>query len=124
MTKGESILKRNARSAFDLTASSFERQRSLPRETVEAVRPAIWSGAQLPQRAWVLDLGAGTGRMAKSFLAAGDIYFGVDSSLAMLQEFSAKPELRKSDSHFLAQADGRQLPFRNCVFDVILLMQV
>src|SRR5947209_1412816 len=42
----------------------------------------------------------------------------------MMQEFSAKPELRKSDSHFLAQADGRQLPFRNCVFDVILLMQV
>jgi ubiquinone/menaquinone biosynthesis C-methylase UbiE len=48
----------------------------------------------------------------------------VDSSLAMLQEFSAKPEFRESKTSLLAQAEGRQLPFQNASFDLVLLMQV
>jgi ubiquinone/menaquinone biosynthesis C-methylase UbiE len=91
---------------------------------VEAIRSAIWSAARLPDRARVLDLGAGTGRIGKAFLAAGDFYVGVDSSLAMLQEFSAKPELRESKTSLLVQAEGRQLPFQNASFDLVLLMQV
>jgi ubiquinone/menaquinone biosynthesis C-methylase UbiE len=91
---------------------------------VEAIRSATWSAACLPERARVLDLGAGTGRIAKAFLAAGDFYVGVDSSLAMLQEFSAKPDFRESKTCFLAQAEGRQLPFKNAIFDLVLLMQV
>jgi SAM-dependent methyltransferase len=91
---------------------------------VEAIRSTIWSVARLPERARVLDLGAGTGRIGKAFLAAGDFYVGVDSSLAMLQEFSAKPEFRESKTCLLAQAEGRQLPFQNASFDLVLLMQV
>jgi len=111
-------------SLFDTTASSFDRHRSLPSDVIEAIRPTIWSVAHLPDHARVLDLGAGTGRMSKSFLTSGDFYFGVDSSFAMLQEFSGKAELRASQTHLLAQADGRQLPFANAAFDLILLMQV
>lgn len=111
-------------SAYDTAASSFERHRALPNSVVEAIRSAIWSAARLPERARVLDVGAGTGRIGKAFLAAGDFYVGVDSSHAMLQEFSAKPEFYESKTCLLAQAEGKQLPFRNASFDLVLLMQV
>jgi len=106
-------------SAFDTTASSFERHRSLPSGAPEAIRSAIWAAATLPARARVLDIGAGTGRIGKAFIAAGDFYVGVDTSLAMLREFRVAPE-----SGLLAQADGRQLPFCNGAFDLVVLMQV
>jgi len=111
-------------SVYDATASSFELHRALPNSVVEAIRSAIWSAARLPDRARVLDVGAGTGRIGRVFLAAGDFYVGVDSSHAMLQEFSAKAEFRESKSCLLAQAEGRQLPFQNATFELVLLMQV
>jgi ubiquinone/menaquinone biosynthesis C-methylase UbiE len=117
-------LKPAGTSAYDATASSFERYRSLPPSVVESIRSAIKSTTRLPDQARVLDLGAGTGRLAKSFLTAGDFYFGVDSSLGMLQEFSAKPEFRESKTSLLAEAEGRHLPFRDAIFDLVLLMQV
>jgi ubiquinone/menaquinone biosynthesis C-methylase UbiE len=117
-------LKPTGTSVYDTTASSFERHRSMPSHVVEAIRSAIWSAARLRNNARVLDVGAGTGRIGKAFLAAGDFYVGVDSSLAMLQEFSAKPEFRESKTSLLAQAEGRQLPFQNASFDLVLLMQV
>ncbi len=117
-------MKSTGSSAYDLTASSFERHRALPSSVIEAIRSAIWTAAHLPEPARVLDVGAGTGRIGKAFLAAGDFYVGVDSSLAMLQEFSAKPEFRESKTRLLAQAEGRQLPFQNASFDLVLLMQV
>jgi ubiquinone/menaquinone biosynthesis C-methylase UbiE len=117
-------LKPTRTSVYDTTASTFERYRSLPSTVVEAVRSAIRNTARLPEQARVLDLGAGTGRIGKAFLAAGDFYVGVDSSLGMLQEFSAKPEFRESKTSLLAQAEGHQLPFKNASFDLVLLMQV
>lgn len=117
-------MKPTGSSAYDTTASSFERHRSLPPYVVESIRSGIWSAARLPDGARVLDVGAGTGRIGKAFLAAGDFYIGVDSSHAMLREFSAKPEFRESRTSLLAQAEGRQLPFRNASFDLVLLMQV
>jgi ubiquinone/menaquinone biosynthesis C-methylase UbiE len=117
-------LKRIGTSVYDATASSFERYRSLPSSVVESIRSAIWAETRLPDQARVLDLGAGTGRIGKAFLAAGDFYVGVDSSFGMLQEFSGKPEFRASKTCFLAQAEGSQLPFQNANFDLVLLMQV
>jgi ubiquinone/menaquinone biosynthesis C-methylase UbiE len=117
-------LKPTGTSAYDMTASTFDRYRSLPSDVVESIRSAIWDDVRFPDQARVLDLGAGTGRIAKPFLAAGDFYVGVDSSLGMLQEFSAKPEFRESKTCFLAQVEGRQLPFQNASFDLVLLMRV
>jgi ubiquinone/menaquinone biosynthesis C-methylase UbiE len=105
--------------AFDATAASFERYRSLPSRVPEAIRSAIWAATSLPTQACVLDVGAGTGRIGRAFIDAGDFYAGVDMSLAMLREFPASPR-----TGILALADGRQLPFRNGVFDVVLFMQV
>jgi ubiquinone/menaquinone biosynthesis C-methylase UbiE len=117
-------VKRTGTSVYDATASSFERYRSLPTSVVESIRSAIKSPTHLPDQARVLDLGAGTGRIGKAFLAAGDFYIGVDSSLGMLQEFSGKLEFRESKTSLLAQAEGSRLPFKNAVFDLVLLMQV
>jgi ubiquinone/menaquinone biosynthesis C-methylase UbiE len=117
-------LKPPGTSAYDTSAASFERYRSLPSHVVESIRLAIWSEAHLPDCARILDLGAGTGRIAKAFLEAGDFYVGVDLSLGMLQEFSAKAEFRESKTCFLAQVEGRQLPFQNASFDLVLLMRV
>jgi ubiquinone/menaquinone biosynthesis C-methylase UbiE len=104
---------------FDSTASTFERHRSLPTEVPEAIRSAIWSAVGLSAPARVLDIGAGTGRIGRAFVAAGDTYFGVDTSLAMLREFSAN-----SSNCTLTQADGSHLLFPDGSFDIVLLMQV
>jgi ubiquinone/menaquinone biosynthesis C-methylase UbiE len=106
-------------SAFDSVAPDFERFRALPAGVPQAIRSAIHAVARVPSPASVLDLGAGTGRFGKAFIDAGDSYTGVDTSLAMLREFKAS-----AGGGFLAQADGRQLPFHNGVFDVVLLLHV
>lgn len=106
-------------SAFDASASTFERHRALPANAPDAIRAAIWSAMGLSVPARVLDIGAGTGRFGRAFVAAGDSYFGVDTSLAMLEEFH-----RTSPNATLMQADGSRLPFANAFFDVVLMMQV
>ncbi|MCI0402769.1 MAG: class I SAM-dependent methyltransferase [Acidobacteria bacterium] len=85
----------------------------------EAIRSAILQATRKQAPARVLDLGAGTGRIGKAFVAADDFYVGVDSSLGMLQEF-----LLSTRTPCLAQADGQRLPFRDGAFDVVMLMQV
>ena len=104
---------------FDAVAPTFERYRALPRGVPEAIRSAILQATGKEPPARVLDLGAGTGRIGKAFVAADDFYVGVDASLGMLQEF-----LLTTRVPCLAQADGQQLPFRDGVFDVVMLMQV
>jgi ubiquinone/menaquinone biosynthesis C-methylase UbiE len=106
-------------STFDASALTFEHYRPLPMNAPEAIRAAIWSAAGLSAPARVLDIGAGTGRIGKAFVAAGDSYFGVDASFAMLQEFPTD-----SPNCNLLQADARHLPFANEYFDVVLMMQV
>ena len=106
-------------SPFDSAAPTFERHRSFPAEVPQAIRSAIWSAVGLSAPARVLDIGAGTGRIGRAFVAAGDSYFGVDTSLAMLREFSPS-----SANCTLTQADGSHLPFPDGSFDVVLLMQV
>ena len=105
--------------AFDAVASNFERFRALPDGVPEAIRSALFAATHITSPARVLDLGAGTGRIGRIFITAGDHYVGADTSFAMLQEFQATAK-----QGFLAQADGRQLPFRNGAFDLVLLMHV
>jgi ubiquinone/menaquinone biosynthesis C-methylase UbiE len=106
-------------SPFDAVAPNFERYRALPPGVPEAIRSAILQARRLQPPVRVLDLGAGTGRIGKAFVAANDFYVGVDSSLGMLREF-----LLTTPTPGLAQADGQQLPFRDGAFDVVMLIQV
>jgi ubiquinone/menaquinone biosynthesis C-methylase UbiE len=112
----------SAASRYDAAAPSFDRHRALPRGVPEKIRVAILSalGATRPR---VLDLGAGTGRIGRPFVVAGDDYVGVDLSLGMLREF-ARRSRQASPTPRLVQADGERLPFRDATFDAVLLVQV
>jgi len=104
-------------SAFDLTAPTFERHRALPDGVAAAIRAAILGAIETPSPR-LLDLGAGTGRIGRTFVAAGDDYVGLDLSLAMLREFPHTAGVR------LIQADGAALPFADASFDAVMLIQV
>jgi ubiquinone/menaquinone biosynthesis C-methylase UbiE len=106
-------------SAFDAVASSFEHFRILPDGVSQSIRDSILTASHVPLQTRILDLGAGTGRIGRVFVEAGDFYVGVDSSFAMLREFQASTK-----KALLIQADGGQLPFREGAFDVVLLMHV
>ncbi len=105
-------------SAYDALASSFDRDRVLP----EGIAPAIRRTALdclSATRPRLLDLGAGTGRIGRTFVMAGDDYVGVDLSFGMLRGFAE----RARDAR-LVQADGHRLPFGDAAFDAVMLVQV
>jgi ubiquinone/menaquinone biosynthesis C-methylase UbiE len=105
--------------SFDAIATTFGQYRALPPGVPEAIRTAVWHAVGAPTGARVLDLGAGTGRIGKAFVEAGDNYIGADLSFAMLREFVVP-----GCTPFLTQTDGERLPFREGTFHVVLLMQV
>ena len=108
-----------AASAFDAAAPRFDRHRALPEGVPQAVRAAVLAAAAVPSPR-LLDLGAGTGRIGRAFVAAGDDYVGIDLSLGMLHEFAG----HVAQPPPLAQADGERLPFGDATFDAVLLIQV
>lgn len=103
---------------YDAMAPDFDRHRALPDGVPEAVRTAIL-GAALPAQPRVLDLGAGTGRIGRCFVQAGDDYTGADLSFGMLRDFASHIA-----SPGLVQAEGARLPFPDATFDAVLLIQV
>jgi ubiquinone/menaquinone biosynthesis C-methylase UbiE len=117
-------LKEIVHSPYDATAPAFEDHRGLPAGVPDAIRSAVWESVGVPARRRVLDLGAGTGRFGRTFVAAGDAYVGVDSSLGMLEGFAAQQRETGASAARLVQADGASLPFADAVFDAVLLMQV
>ncbi len=104
---------------FDATAAQFDRHRAFPPGVAEAIHRAVWSAVNHLHPVRILDLGAGTGRIGKAFVAAGDPYIGVDLSLGMLQEFKANMA-----NAVLVQADGHHMPFPDRAFNIVMLMQV
>src|SRR5215213_6981960 len=98
-------------SAFDVVAPRFDSFRALPAGVAEAIRAAILKLVGPSPR--LLDLGAGSGRIGATFVAAGDDYVGIDLSSGMLREFAARTAGHGVISPRLVQADGRQLPFRD-----------
>jgi SAM-dependent methyltransferase len=106
-------------SPFDAGAPRFDRYRALPDGVPQAIRAAVLAATGVPSPR-LLDLGAGTGRIGRPFVAAADDYVGIDLSLGMLREFArhvAQPPP-------LAQADGESLPFADATFDAVLMVQV
>jgi demethylmenaquinone methyltransferase/2-methoxy-6-polyprenyl-1,4-benzoquinol methylase len=110
---------RRAESAFDATAPRFDRHRALPEGVPQAIRAAVLAATGVPSPR-LLDLGAGTGRIGRPFVAAGDDYVGIDLSLGMLREFAG----HVAPPPPLAQADGERLPFGDSMFDAVLMVQV
>jgi ubiquinone/menaquinone biosynthesis C-methylase UbiE len=110
-------------SAYDAAAPSFERHRALPDGVAETVRTALLDALAAPSAPCLLDLGAGTGRIGRAFVAAGDDYVGLDLSFGMLREFARSvPPLARTPR--LVRANGESLPFRDAAFDAVMLIQI
>jgi ubiquinone/menaquinone biosynthesis C-methylase UbiE len=109
-------------STYDKGAAGFERQRALPGEVAQSVRAAVLAAVGHVEMPRFLDLGAGSGRIGLSFVAAGDDYVAVDLSAGMLHVFAEKDAGRHQAQ--LVQADGRALPFAASSFDAVLMIAV
>jgi ubiquinone/menaquinone biosynthesis C-methylase UbiE len=109
---------------FDRVAADFERFRSLPALVPVAVRAAVLETLGLTRAVRLLDVGAGTGRIGAAFVTAGDSYFGIDPSAAMLAQFVQRSTGQGGAAPQLVKADGRQLPFSAGQFDAVLLIHV
>jgi ubiquinone/menaquinone biosynthesis C-methylase UbiE len=110
-------------SPYDAAAPSFDRYRALPGGLPEALRFAVLGLFDL-MRPRLLDLGSGTGRIGRVFVAAGDDYVGVDLSLGMLREFARRNRPCDGRALRLVQADGERLPFVEASFDAVMMIQV
>ena len=111
-------------SRFDPVASSFDRHRALPDEVAQEIRRAILATVDAPARPRLLDIGAGTGRLGRSFVEAGDDYVAADLSFGMLREFMRKAHDGRCGTALLVQANGEQLPFRDGSFDAVMLVHI
>ena len=111
-------------SRFDPVASSFDRHRALPDEVAQEIRRAILATVDAPARPRLLDIGAGTGRLGRSFVEAGDDYVAADLSFGMLVEFMRKAHDGRCGTALLVQANGEQLPFRDGSFDTVMLVHI
>ena len=110
-------------SVYDSVAASFDQHRPLPEHVPPAIRAAILDALYTASRPRLLDVGGGTGRIGRAFVAANDDYVAVDLSLGMLDEFARWCD-RAGYRPALLQADGQRLPFRDDAFDAVLLIQV
>jgi ubiquinone/menaquinone biosynthesis C-methylase UbiE len=104
--------------SFDLVANRFERHRQLPLRVPAAIRQALHEHGGLDPQTPLLEIGCGTGRIGAQFCAAGDNYLGVDASIGMLREFQQKQFAR---TPILLLADGHRLPFRDKIFEAVLM---
>ncbi len=100
-----------------MAALVFERHRQLPEGVPNAIRSAILSMIPEPHVARILDIGAGSGRIGRAFVEAGEKYVGLDLSLGMLHEFGSKNAV-------LVQADAEYLPFPDHTFGAVMLIHV
>ena len=111
-------------SLYDAVAPNFDRHRAIPGAAVEAIRAAMLAAISPVSRPRFLDIGAGTGRIGLPFVAAGNDYVGVDSSLEMLYQFAERSRRHIDPPPSLVQSDGQFLPFRDATFDAVMLIQI
>ena len=108
-------------STYDVVAPTYDEYRALSDAVLGRIRTTVLEA--LPPRPRLLDLGAGSGRIGRAFVAGGDAYAGVDLSAGMLREFLRRGDL-DGRAPRVAQADGQALPFAGATFDAVLLIQV
>lgn len=101
-------------------AKQYEAQRTHPPEVARQIGEAV--AAQAGGTAQVLEIGIGTGRIARPVVAAGCRVIGFDLSWEMLAELE-----RPSPAHLtlpILQADMHHLPFASRRFDAVMAVHV
>lgn len=96
--------------AFDRAVDYYDRTRALPPGVEDRMVDAV--GAELRGRGRVLEIGAGTGRIALPLIAAGVNVVGLDLSGPMLRRFAEKSRTPVP----VVQGDATRLPFRDRAF--------
>ena len=109
--------------SFDRIARSYDAQRAHPPEVAARVGAAIAAVAGPAAR--VLELGAGTGRIALPTAAAGCRVIGVDIAIEMLRvaRLGVRGQ-RAAGECRLIQGDIMRLPLRDGTFDAVLAVHV
>src|SRR5438067_5120995 len=107
--------------SFDSAATQYDATRGFPPGVGEQVAQAAvdWIG----RRAQVLEVGIGTGRIAKPLLALGVNVTGLDLSTQMMRRLRATLPAGGAVPA-LAQGDANHLPLAERVFDAVVSVHV
>jgi SAM-dependent methyltransferase len=104
---------------FSANAASYDKSR--PSRLSDSARDAIVQAARLPRDACILDVAAGTGRVAIPLAIAGYRVVAVDRSEEMLHVFRDKTATEKVT---LVTASGAFLPFGSRTFDAVVIARL
>ena len=103
--------------SFDRAADIYDQTRDLPEPIASHGIQALMEHAGA--NAFILDVGAGTGRISVPMLERGANLMGCDISMSMMARLREKiPAAR------LAQADAARLPFVSGKFDALITVHV
>jgi ubiquinone/menaquinone biosynthesis C-methylase UbiE len=116
MTSSESL-------SFDRAADIYDESRALRPEVAAALTDALVRELRAIDARRVLEIGIGTGRIARPLAERGFRITGVDISTRMMGQLVAQltPEHVAPD---LLVADATELPFRDGVFDAVVICHV
>ncbi|MCS7087348.1 MAG: class I SAM-dependent methyltransferase [Thermoflexales bacterium] len=103
--------------SFDRAAAFYDQTRALPPHIADQV--AQLALRAMPPNARVLEIGVGTGRIARPLLERGTQVVGVDLSRAMMARLRATHPLAP-----LVQGDAMYLPFADNTFDAVIAVHV
>lgn len=104
---------------FSANAASYDRSR--PSRLSDSARDAIVQAAHLPAHGRVLDVAAGTGRVAVPLAGLGYRVVAADRSKEMLDVLRGKAATEKVTA---VVASGAALPFGNRTFDAVVIARL
>ena len=107
--------------SFDRAAEFYDRTRKYPPEISAQIADSVVR--LVPTQARLLEVGIGTGRIAKPLMARGLIVAGVDLSRPMMEKLVATMP-PGSPAPLIAQANAAYLPLKERVFEAVLAVHV
>ncbi len=102
---------------YDNAVEYYDATRGYREGVVERYRDALFAFTGADASARILELGIGSGLIARAFQPVAQRYVGIDYSLGMMRLIAGK--LGGGFSPLLAQADARYLPFSAGCFDLV-----
>lgn len=112
--------------SFDRAADFYDATRGYPPGVGERIGQALLAAAGATPQSRILEMGAGTGRIALPIIRAGYAYTGIDLSPRMLEKLrAALPSIPGAAERVtLVEGDVTNLPFPAGSFDVVITVHV